>query len=57
MGKPRKKPSESSAVKVASGIRKKYLSPGKPSHARRALLAIKPNHFQISPILRDQDVL
>ena len=57
MGKPHIKPSESPAVKVASGIRRKYLSPGKPSLARRALLAIKPNYFQISPILWDRDGL
>ena len=57
MEKPRKKPSESPAVKVAGGIRMKYLSPEKPSHARKALLAIEPNYFQISPILRDRDVL
>ena len=46
MGKPRRKLSESPAVKVASGIRKKYLSPGKLSHARRALLAIE--HEKVS---------
>ena len=46
MGKPRRKLSESPAVKVASGIRKKYLSPGKLSRARRALLAIE--HEKVS---------
>ena len=54
MGKPCKKPSENPAVKVASGIGKKYLSPGKPSSARRALQAIRLKYFQISSILETE---